>query len=291
MFRVLLLLLISANLPFAYCQDNELDCPYFGLEFVDVDGAIKISGIDVDIPSAKKLQVNDVVLTANESKFETAADLNAFLISQDDGVNVRFEVLALSDKAPRSVSVRPDTLRKVIPKRFTKQRDKQAKEIVYVSVFPAEQVHLAVVQDFAGKSVGLRLRFYPKNSMIEPGNELQFRENPSLGRQPAFPIATRDTEFHYSNISAEDERKIPSLSESNKRVLLSKAYIELGSDRTPEILNVLQSNESVPWQIGYNVPRPIVGRWHRLTSEETRNWNSCRLLYQILSKESEDSAK
>ena len=80
MFRVLLLLLISANLPFAYCQDNELDCPYFGLEFVDVDGAIKISGIDVDIPSAKKLQVNDVVLTANESKFETAADLNAFLM-------------------------------------------------------------------------------------------------------------------------------------------------------------------------------------------------------------------
>ena len=42
MFRALLLLLISANLPSAYCQDNELDRPYFGLEFVDVDGAIDI---------------------------------------------------------------------------------------------------------------------------------------------------------------------------------------------------------------------------------------------------------
>ena len=104
-------------------------------------------------------------------------------------------------------------------------------------------------------------------------------------------ISTRDAEFHYSNLSEEDVRKIPTLSESNKRLLRRKAYIELASDRTLELLKVLQAKEPATQFVTYIKPVGMVGGWHRLTGEETRNWNSCRLLYQILSEESEDSAK
>ena len=124
--------IISILFATALAQQSELDKPYYGLEFKDSRGAVVIENVDLDHRTAKNLQPNHVVLSANTQQFNSAKDLQDWLVQRGDREVVRFELLGISDSKPRKVSVRAESLRTLLPRRFTKERDREAKQTLHI---------------------------------------------------------------------------------------------------------------------------------------------------------------
>lgn len=266
----------------AYAQ-SRLDLSYFGLEFKDSREAVQISWIDPASSWARRLNVDDVVLKAGNLQFNNASDLTQQLQQQPNETIVRLEVIALRDKEPRTVNVRSKRLRDVVAKRFTKERDRDAKEILYLPEYPAELFFIVVTEDFDGGKIGLRVRYYPRSQLATAAGDLMFWRAGTppmshLGKK----VATSETEYHLPNISEEEAKKIPILNGPQLRRLQSTAYVELGSDRTQELLTILESPANEPGIVGYNGRDAFPPTSHLLTDGEKRNLKSCLLLYEIL---------
>jgi len=272
--------------------NERLDQAYFGLELIDSRGAVQISWVDSAHRSAKNLNANDVVLSAGDFEFDNAAQLTELLQAEDEGSMIRFEVLALRDKKPRKVSVRAELLRTAIPRRFKKQRDREAQEVVHVPTYTPEQFYIAVVEGYDEKQAGLRVRYFPKDSRAVAEKDLMFwGRSVTPSSKSTTKIATTEHEFHYSGLSPEDEKKLPSLNQTQMMRLQREAYVELSSDRTTELLSVLQLPPARRINVGYNHPGSIVYNRYMLTDEEVRNMEWCLLLYQLLTEQESKDAK
>lgn len=275
---------LLATLGFAN-DANDLDKPYFGLEFTDSRGSVVISNVDLDHRTARKLEPNVVILSVNDVKIETAENLRAWLDQREDRESVHFEVLGADDSKAEKVPVRAESLRTLLPRRFRKERDRDTKQTLHVPKLLPSQVHVAVAEGFDGKSIGIRLRFYPKDSLAVAGRDLRFSTEAYTAVSSRSPrIATRPEEFHYSGLTKEDERKIPTLSRNEMLKLQREAYIELQVDRTDELLKLLDFGSAARAQIGYGQSGLMSFNARTLTANELRNVKYCLLLYHMLAE-------
>lgn len=282
MLRWFSITVIAAIHSVAFGQ-HELDQPYFGLEFRSIRDAVQISWIDPNHRAAQKLKINDIVLSAGDLDFGSAAELTELLQSQAASSSVRFEVLALADKNPRKVAVRSEVLREAVPRRFNRERDRAAKEVLFVPRFPGRQFYIAVAVDYAGTTCGIRVRFYPRDSKAVPGKDLTFwAAGSSPHSRSALRLPCSPSEFIYANLTPVEVKKLPALSRAQSAVVQREAYVELGSDRTAEILDVLRLPSTKRRNVGYNRKNSIVYNRCMLTDDEIRNIKWCLMYYQIL---------
>ena len=287
------ILLVVATVIFpSVTTAEDLDVTYFGLEFRDSRDAVQISWIDLNHKTAQKLRIGDVVLSAGELQFDNAGELTELLQSQDSNRNIRFEVLALTDQGTRKVSIRPETVRESVRRRFTKHRDRGTQETLYVPKFPPTQLHVAVGESFDGSRRGFRLRFYPKSSSAAVGYQILFWKGSlfSSSNSGAW-LPTKTEEFKYSNLSEDGQKKLPTLSPSQMGAVNRAAYVELGLDRTTELLDVFNLPAAERQNIGYLSKGSRVLSGHRLTGHEQRNIQDCILLYQVLTEPKERPAE
>lgn len=272
-----LIVLVMANGAEAFGQ-SELDQAYFGLEFTDHRDAVQISWVDPENRSARRLQVNDVVLKAGDIVFRDARELAVALKQQAPGESVRFEVTGLSDKRPRKIVVRSEMLRDVIPKRFEKDRDPDANQVLLAPVLPAESIFIAVAQDSSGELLGLRLRIYPRSSSLRNDGVLEFISVDERNRGTTQSMVwTKDT-LRFPNLSEEDLVKLPTLSDRQLGQVMSTVFLEFNSDQTSHIVRML---EHVRGQRFY---LRVGGRTRHATENEQRNFESALLYYRLLTE-------
>ena len=282
MKRVLICVVLFSGSVFADAV-SELDKPYFGLEFADSKGGIVVANVDLDHRTARKLQPHAAVLSVNGNKFDTAAKLQQWLDGRGDNEFVRIEVLGVNDRVPDKVPVRADSLRTLLPRRFRKERDREAKQMLHIPKLPGSQLHVAVAEGYDGKTIGIKLRYYPKDSNAVPSKDLVFRDgrHTSLSSRCPF-IETKPEEFHYSGLSEQDQQKIPTLSRSQLLKIQREAYVEFQIDRTEEILREVDFGSLA--QIGYRDQKLFSINHHTLDANERRNVKSCLLLYEMLTE-------
>ncbi|MCA9048375.1 MAG: hypothetical protein KDA89_06585 [Planctomycetaceae bacterium] len=269
---------------------ERLDQSYFGLEFQDSRGGVQISWIDPHNKTARKLAVGDVVLSVSDLTFSNAEQLTTVLQQQSEGASVRFKVVALRDKEPRTISVRSEPLRSAVRKRFQSYRNRELQEVLYLPEYTPTRFLIAVTESFEGGSNGLRVRFYPQNADAVAGRILAFWEPGKSASAATAKLVTSETEFHLPNISEEDEKKLPALNSDQMRRLQSRAYIEIGSDRTNELLTVLARPLKERRTVGYIPEKAYFANGNQLTDDEVRNVDSCLLLYQTLTEQSKPEA-
>ena len=272
--RAFLLILCST----AYGQ-TELDQAYFGLEFKDGRDAVHISWIDPGNRTLKNLKPNDVVLSAGDVVFRDAAELTVALKQRPSDVRIRFEVLALTDKKPRRVLVKPETLREAVPRRFEKGRDRDARQVLYAPKLKATSFFIAVAEDFDGNLQGLRLRFYPKSSSIAETGAIKFHWRTSGDRSTVLPWSKQN--YVYDGLTETELEKLPTLSNSQFSQVRRNVFLEFGVDQTETIAELLEKMRRQSFSVSG------VDYKSRVSSEnEQRNFESALLFHRIL-KEAE----
>jgi len=282
-----LVVFISQSICFVHAQDN-LDDAYFGLEFKDGLNAIQVAWVDSLHRTSKKLRIDDVVLSVGDLDFADAAELARALKELPAGDSIRFEVLALRDSKPRTVSVKSELLRDAVRKRFSKERDRDSRQTLYIPRLEATRLHIAVVEDFGGSFEGLRLRYYPANERAVPEGSLLFdKPGGRLSQNAALNFPTVETEYHYDGIEEDDLPKLSTLNERQMAAARRSAYIELQTDRTEDILKVIEAPASERSAVAYGPPRGAILNFRELTEHEQRNLHSTLLLYRLMSAEAE----
>lgn len=283
-------LLLMGTVPFVFqsvIADDNLNATWFGLEFEDAQDNVRISWVDPSYRPAQKLQSNDVLLSVEGVPFADAEALTTTLRNHPAGKRLRFEVIGLKDAKPRRVAVLGRPLRDCVAERFRKERDRELREVLHIPKLPASRLRIAVIESFDATKRGLRLRYYPKDSSARPERELGFwglRTSPS--GSSTIRLATEPAEFHYSNLTPEQVQKLPTLNRSQLASVRARAYVELGPDRTDELLRVLQQSETLRRNIGYSPSSAIVYNRYLLTDDEVRNMTSCLLYLQVLTQAS-----
>ena len=261
---------------------EQLDDPYFGIELADKNGAVQVTWIAGDHPTAGGIHVEDLVLAVGDLDYRNADELRLLLAKQPLNRKVTFEVLSVRDRAPRKVDVVPITLRSLMPKRLQAARDRHAKEIVYVPKLKPQSLHLAVVKSFSGDRIGFRMRFYPNSPYAEEGHRMRFSDG--RNEDSSTYLKTNGEEFHYTNLSDEDRRKLPAMTSGQRMTIRRQAFLELGSDRSRELVALLTKPFSKRKFVSYASERGFVRR-HSITEDERRNMDTCLLMYQMLKEE------
>ncbi len=273
--RVFLLILCST----AYGQ-TELDQAYFGLEFKDGRDAVHISWVDPGNRTLKNLKPNDVVLSAGDVVFRDAAELTVALKQRPSDVGIRFEVLALKDKKPRRVLVKPETLREAVPRRFEKDRDRDARHVLYAPKLKATSLFIAVAEDFEGNLQGLRLRFYPKSSSIVEAGALKFHWRASGVRfnylSTVLPWSKQN--YTYDGLTETELGKLATLSNSQLSQVRRNVFLEFGVDQTETIAEILEKTR----RQSFSVLGADYSRSKSSSENEQRNFESALLFYRIL---------
>lgn len=265
---------------------NELNQAYFGMEFKDGREAVQISWIDTGNRTLKKLNVDDVILKAGDIPFKDAAELTAALKQRPAGESIRFEALAISDEKPRKVLVKPETLREAVPKRFQKERDRDAQQVLYAPKLKAKSFYIAIAQDFDGQLLGLRLRVYPNSPSLQENGVLAFRwPKQPYGNHEVKLLWAKDN-LIYSGLTDSELEKLATLSDSQLKQVRAKAFLEFPVDQTDAITKVI--SETRRQRISVAGMKPYFSQV--TTENEQRNFESALLYYRIL-KEAADAAK
>lgn len=274
-------------------SDQFEDHPYFGIEVLESANQLVTAWVDPEHRTARKLNERDVIITVDEQSFYCAEDLLTFLTAKPIDARVRFDVLGAADRKPRTVFVRGESLRAMVPRWFSKVRDRERHELLFLPKSEGERLHVPVTETFADRDPGLRLLFLAGNDAAENGGVMQFTQHMrrSASEDDAI-LKTAPDEFRFLNVSETDAYRIPLLSQSQRYKLERHSCIEIGSKRSKELFQELTKIAALPGKVRVNALTRIylTTSGHRLTAAERRNIRWCLLYYQLLQEEAAANA-